>query len=209
MENGCVKSYLDLVRDGGSIEEMRTALDKYPKVIISEDTYGKIALFAHRKAMAKEAEAKEAWAAGEKNQYGYDNRRMYPRFITGTLGEVGLQGYMKSLSPKVKDFVDWGIGNSKDFNVPDIPQYNIGIKSAKIGNVPLVPLRNNEIGQIIIIIDEQIDQNPVIYILGFATPDILNKYNSLDWVVDTRCKYRKTKGGFYGLDKLQPVNSIL
>ena len=209
MNNGCVKSYLDIVRDGGSIEEMRIALDKYPKVVISDDTYGKIALFAHRKAMAKEAEAKTAWENGEKSPYGYDNRRMYPRFITGTLGEVGVEGYMKSISPKVKDFVDWGIGDSKDFNVPDIPQYNIGIKSAKIGNVPLVPLKNNNMGQIIIIIDEQIDKNPVIYIIGLATPDILNQYNSLDWVLDQRCKSRKTKGGFYGFDNLKPVSSIL
>jgi hypothetical protein len=212
MEN--VKNYPTLVAETAPMDDLRLALDKYPKVIISRSAYEHIALFAHLKARAKEKEAKAARAVGEKNQYQNDYRKMHQRSITGALAEYGVQEYMKSISNTVEDFFDDNIGHSKDFNVPDIPQFGIGIKACSIGNVPVVPLYgHNQYSQIIAIVDEEIvdekDQLPVVYICGIADPVTLNSNTSIDLVRDPKLKARKTKGGFNGFDVLDPVTSIL
>jgi len=128
-----------------------------------------------------------------------DDRKESKRFTTGFLGEAALE---KVLGISI---IDWTIGDSDSYHVPDIPGYKIGIKTVEYGKFPIV-FKNNYYPQIICIVDTT--NIGIVYVCGIATPDILNKYQDDDLILDSKLRARGTKTGFYGFDYLKPITGI-
>lgn len=153
-----------------------------------KDTEDKLNAHAQKMATAK---AKEA-------HHKIDCFNEEKRIMTGLLGEKALEHVLGI------DIIDYTIGNSKNYNVPDISQYNIGVKTVEYGKFPVI-FKNNSYPQIICVVDKS---KKAVYVLGLATVDVLNKYQSEDLILSPYLRARGTKTGFYGLDKLIPIHSI-
>ena len=136
--------------------------------------------------------------ASEK-QHKVDNNKEFKRFFTGYLGEAALE---KLFGIKI---IDWTIGDSAIYHVPDIPGYSTGIKTVEYGKFPVI-FKNNFYSQIICVTGPE--TKGLVYICGLATKEVLNKYQDIDLILDPNLRKRGTKTGFYGFDHLLPVRSI-
>lgn len=130
-----------------------------------------------------------------------DHQRDYTneakRHYTGYMGEAALEQLFGIL------IIDWTIGESYKYNVPDIPNYNVGIKSFNIGNFPIIT-KKNTVNQIFCTL---LTLNTV-RVCGLATVDILNSYQSDMLIKSPLLRAKGYKTGFYGLDKLIPVRNL-
>lgn len=126
--------------------------------------------------------------------YKIDALSMAKRQLTGKMGEAAVGFWLG------KDIVDWSVGNSKEYNVPDLQL--IGIKlGIKCVNAPAahIVLKTPTYGEILCIRTEN-----KITILGIATINILKKYSSDALVNDQNLIKRNVKTGFNAYDKLLP-----
>lgn len=126
-----------------------------------------------------------------------DCHNEYTRFYTGFLGEAALEELFHI------NIIDWSIGKSKKYHVPDIPGYKVGIKTVENGKFPII-FKNNYYPQIINI---KIAENKVL-ICGLATVTVLNTYQSDDLILSSSLLKRGTKTGFYGFHSLQCIYSL-
>ena len=117
---------------------------------------------------------------------------------TGLIGEAAVE---KLLNISV---IDWQVGNSKEYNKPDLNNYSVGVKTVEWGKFPLIS-KKNDYPQIICIKNK--DNNKVL-ICGLATPDILNKYQDDELILSENLRKRGVKTGFYGFKHLIPIRSI-
>ena len=119
------------------------------------------------------------------------------RFVNGLKGEAAVAKHlgMPIINPDV--------GVSIDFDNPDIPGYNVGIKTVDYGHFPVIP-KNNTYPQIICICHPS--ANGVVYICGLAEVDTLQKYQHDDLLLDPNLKAKGTKTGFWGFSELKDVN---
>lgn len=120
------------------------------------------------------------------------------RWRTGTGGEMALGQYIG------KDFVDLTVGDSNDYHVPDLSSIglNVGIKTVELGKYPIIFKRSEKPEIIIIRIDDE-----KFCILGVASPEDLNKYQSDDEILSPSLKARGTKTAFTGLYKIKPFSN--
>ena len=120
------------------------------------------------------------------------------RWRTGTGGEMALGQYIG------KDFVDLTVGDSNDYHVPDLSSIglNVGIKTVELGKYPIIFKRSEKPEIIIIRIDDE-----KFCILGVASPEDLNKYQSDDEILSPSLKARGTKTAFTGLYKVKPFSN--
>lgn len=95
------------------------------------------------------------------------------RIITGLLGKYALEQVLGI------EIIDWSIGKSKDFNKPDIPEYEVGIKTVEYGKFPII-FKKNDYPQIICIVKK--DENTV-YVCGLGEVDVLNEYQDDDLII--------------------------
>ena len=118
------------------------------------------------------------------------------RFVNGLKGEAAVSKYlgMPIINPDV--------GVSVDFDTPDIPGYEIGIKTVEYGHFPVIP-KVNTYPQIICICHPT--ANEIVYICGLAEVDTLQKFQFDDLIVDPNLKAKGTKTGFFGFSNLIPV----
>ena len=125
----------------------------------------------------------------------FDGKKEPKRWRTGRMGECALEILFK------KKFADWNIGNSEKFAYADLKDLgvNIGIKTVDYGSFPLVHKHSRRAEIICVTYGNKV------YILGLATPDVLNTYSDPKYVHNPDAKDRKT--GFYGFDKLIPIRS--
>lgn len=121
------------------------------------------------------------------------------RFTTGLLGEAALE---KLFNIKI---IDWTIGYSDLYHVPDIPGYNVGIKTVERNKFPVI-FKNNYYPQIICV--KHPDYDNLIFVCGLATKDVLNQYQDDELILDPNLRKRGTKTGFYGFEHLIPVNTL-
>lgn len=123
-----------------------------------------------------------------------DGDKEEKRNFTGQLGEMAVEKYFGL------NFVDWSVGPSNHYNVPDIGPKNTGVKTVEYGKMPIV-CKNSYYPEIICI------KNPddSIYICGLATPETLKKYQSDDMILDPKLKARGVKTGFYGFNHLEAI----
>lgn len=137
--------------------------------------------------------------AGEQHHI-VDNMRERKRFTTGFLGEAALE---KVLGIPI---IDWTIGDSRSYHVPDIPGYSVGIKTVEYGKFPII-FKRNYYPQIICIADTK--KAGSVYVCGIASIDILNKYQDDSLILDNKLRIRGTKTGFYGFDYLQNISGLI
>lgn len=138
-------------------------------------------------------------AKSEEDHHKVDNNQEIKRFTTGLMGEAALE---KLLNLKI---IDWTVGNSASYHHPDIPGYKVGIKTVERNKFPII-FKNNRYPQIICIRSDKYDN--LIFVCGLATPDVLNKYQSDDLIIDQKLRERGTKTGFWGFEYLTPINSL-
>jgi hypothetical protein len=127
----------------------------------------------------------------KEKHYRIDDDSLEKRFFTGFLGELAVNLLLGNLS------LDLTIGDSKDFNVPDLPKLNIGIKTVEWGKFPIVSKnpRNSEIINIV--------KGNTVFVCGIATVDNLKKNSSEDLVLSRKLVQRNVKTGFYGFNELK------
>jgi hypothetical protein len=127
----------------------------------------------------------------KEKHYRIDDDSLEKRFFTGFLGELAVNLLLGNLS------LDLTIGDSKDFNVPDLPKLNIGIKTVEWGKFPIVSKnpRNSEIINIV--------KGNTVFVCGIATVDNLKKNSSDDLVLSRKLVQRNVKTGFYGFNELK------
>ena len=101
--------------------------------------------------------------------------------------------------------IDWTIGNSDRYNVPDIEEYKVGIKTVEKGKYPVI-FKKNEYSQIICVRDDVIPN--LVFICGLATADVLNKYQDDNLILNPKLRSRGVKTGFYGFEYLKEINSV-
>ena len=150
--------------------------------------YKRVLDYAKRRADAKSIE----------KHHLQDNSNEVTRIITGTLGEIALEHILGF------NIVDWSIGNSNDYNDPDVPGYRVGIKNVEYGKFPVI-FKKNYYPQIICVVKKDLH---TVYVCGLATTDVLNQYQTDDLILSPKLKSRGTKTGFFGFEHLIPVRSI-
>lgn len=130
----------------------------------------------------------------KEHRYQIDHKRLGYRYTTGLLGEAALEEFLGV------PIIEWEVGDSDTYNHPDIPNTKIGIKTVRYGKCPLI-WQKNYYSQIICIISPY-NENEV-WICGLATKEILNKYQSREYVLNPEAR----KTAFYGFEHLLPVPS--
>ncbi len=138
-------------------------------------------------------------AKAEEEHHKKDHYNEVKRFSTGYLGEAALE---KLFDMKI---IDWTIGESAIYHVPDVPGYSVGIKTVEYGKFPII-FKKNYYPQIICVTHPT--QYGTVYICGLGTPNVLNKYQSDDLILDPNLKKRGTKTGFYGFEYLEHIESL-
>lgn len=164
-------------------------LKSFIKIKIKDDYYAKLISLAAKITEKKLSE----------KEYSSDNSKTMKRFTTGLTGEAALE-FLLGLK-----IIDWEVGNSSKFANPDIPGYNVGIKTVEGGKFPIIK-KENHYPQIICIVSKNNPQ--IVYVCGLATPETLNTYQTDDLIIDPKLKEKGTKTGFYGFEFLQPIKNI-
>lgn len=131
--------------------------------------------------------------------YKKDGASLKTRFKTGFKGEAALEILLGI------NIMDTTEGVSNDYDHPDIPGYEVGIKTVRYGNFPIIP-KHNEYAQIICIVDPTLDSK--VYVCGLATKEDLNMYQSDLLILDDNLKEKGTKTGYYGFDTFKPVTCL-
>ncbi len=157
--------------------------------IIEQSYYDRICDFARELSSSKLKES----------HHQIDDNNEVRRHITGLLGEAAVEKLFGI------DIIEWSIGDSEKYHHPDVPGYNVGIKTVEKGKYPII-FKQNDYPQIICIRDTK--NSNCVYICGLATPEVLNEYQSDDLIVDDRLRARGTKTAFFGFDKLKEIKSI-
>ena len=128
-----------------------------------------------------------------------DCRSEVKRFTTGLLGEAALEKLFNI------DIIDWTIGYSGLYHIPDIPGYRVGIKTVERNKFPII-FKDNSYPQIICI--RSIQYSNLIFVCGLATTEVLNKYQDDNLILDPNLRARGTKTGFYGFEYLIPIRTL-
>lgn len=169
--------------------EISGIIESAPVVEIDETYYSRIIAFVEKITQVKVTEA----------HHRVDNLKESKRFSTGFLGEAALEKYLSV------NIIDWTIGNSNKYHVPDVPGYNVGIKTVEFGKFPII-FKDNKYPQIICVINPK--ERKKVHILGLATVEILNEYQDDNLILDVNLRARGTKTGFYGLKHLEKLENI-
>jgi hypothetical protein len=173
-------------------------MNTWVKIEMSDEDINASYDFARKKAAAKLGEA----------IYKMDGCQLVDRSVTGIMAEYAVQTYLKN-KIDIEDFVDTRIGISKDFDIPDIPQLNMGIKAVERGKIPVVPIRKHNLyPQIICVVDKKTEIRPIVYICGIASPDVLDTYQSDELILDPNLRARAVKSGFYGFKYLNSIETL-
>lgn len=158
-------------------------------VVIPQDTIKRI------EDLAKRIVAKKI----EEGHHIVDGNSEEKRFTTGLMGEAAVESLLGV------NIIEWSAGDSRNFDHPDIPNLNIGIKTAERDKFPII-FKKNSYGQIICIRSNKRDD--VVFVCGLATPDVLNRYQSDLLVLSQGLRSRGVKTGFYGFCKLKKIKNI-
>lgn len=169
--------------------EIRRYSNLFMPILIPKRDYEEMKLFASVIVEAKEL----------RKEHTNDSRSQEKRQLTGLLGERAVEIAMK------QKVIEWKIGDSKDFNHPDVQRLNIGVKTVLKGSFPIIFKKNNY--PQIFCIRESLDSR-VVWVCGMATAEVLNKYQSDELIHDKYLRARGTKTGFYGFKYLIPVNEL-
>lgn len=123
------------------------------------------------------------------------------RLFNGIIGEMAVEKLIG------KEFIDWSIGDSKNYRSPDLKSlgYEIGIKTSEYGRFSVI-YKKNEYPQIFVIY-RPIDQTA--FVCGIADIQTLDTYQSDELLISPALKAKKIKTGFYGFEFLKPITEII
>lgn len=105
-------------------------------------------------------------AKSKEDHHKIDSNKDVKRFTTGFLGEAALEKLFGI------PIIDWTIGYSGLYHIPDIPGYRVGIKTVERDKFPII-FKDNSYPQIICI--KSTKYNNLIFVCGLATSNVLNK----------------------------------
>lgn len=160
---------------------------RFCKIVIPNQTISNIKLFTNDLIRAKQIE----------QTHQIDNNQEFRRFYTGLIGEAALEILLGI------PIIDWNIGNSKNYNTPDIQSLGIGIKTVEYGKFPII-FKKNDYPQII---NLKLDESTIL-VGGLAGTHVLNTYQSDDLILSPKLRARNTKSGFYGLHTLINLQKV-
>lgn len=138
-------------------------------------------------------------AKAKEDHHKIDSNKEVKRFTTGFLGEAALEKLFGI------PIINWTIGYSGLYHIPDIPGYRVGIKTVERDKFPII-FKDNSYPQIICI--KSTKYNNLIFVCDLATSNVLNNYQDDDLILDPNLRARGTKTGFYGFEQLVPIKSL-
>ena len=152
-------------------------------VVISEKDIEKVKNFVSQLISIKLSEA----------HHKIDKGMEYKRWMTGISGECAVEKYIG------KKFVDFSIGDSNKYHISDMSSLGIqcGIKTVEIGKFPVI-FKASKMPEIIVIKESNYNY----HICGVATVEVLNKYQTEDFIISDKLRSRGTKTAFYGFEHL-------
>lgn len=169
-------------------EEVEPLMDSFVKITIPQERIDKINDFKMKLIEKKKTE----------NIHKIDGESEITRWTTGLYGESAVEILLG------EEFIDWSIGKSEKYNVPDIKGRKIGVKCVEYGKFPVI-FKNNYYPQIICI---KLSDTEVA-VCGLASKYVLNTYQDDELIISDSLRNRKDKKtgeqiktGFYGFDKL-------
>lgn len=162
---------------------------KYKKFVVTvpEEKLKKIRAFAKKLAKKKMEEV----------HYQIDSGSLVKRLVTGLTGEAAVEELLGV------DIIDWTIGDSQYYNVADIQELGVGVKTVEYGLHPLVPI-NPKMPQIICVKMSECE----VIVCGLASIKVLKKYQDRNLVKAKGARMRGTKAGFYGFKYLDEFANL-
>jgi hypothetical protein len=168
-------------------------LQDCPKINLSENKDAQIRTFVKRVIEKKRAEG---------GQYFTDPTSLAKRYYTGWCGESAVEKYIG------KPFVDFSVGDSQSYYVPDLRSagYEVGVKTVRKGDFPLLEIPSPSrptTPQVIVIRSSKSD----FHICGLATYEVVNDPSNFSvLLVRSRGVLENgLKSAFYRFDKLIPL----
>ena len=147
----------------------------------------------------------------QESQYKLDGDQIRKRFSTGRLCEYACEKHLGI------SIIDWTIGYSSRYNVPDITikdsrfkngKFECGIKGVRYDSFnpkfPIIEKRNNY-PQIICIVTPH---GKKVHICGVASPLVLNTYQNDYLILSKSARDKGFKTGFYGFSKLKSFQNL-
>lgn len=178
--------------------------DKYIRVDFTKEELEPAITFARHMGQIKK---------GQSN-FKIDNMNIEKRFMTGAIAELAVE---KVTGLKFADLeIRHDKTESKFHDRPDLESvgFNLGVKACDMYQLPLIKAYN-KYDQVICIRENK----STVYICGIAKADVLNKYQSEDYVLSKTLRdfneEKRKKGGyatkyiktaFYGFDYLSDFN---
>ena len=135
----------------------------------------------------------------EESHHSIDNGNELKRFVTGLMGESAVESLLGV------DIIEWSVGDSKEYNHPDINSLGVGIKTAERNKFPIIP-KFNDYPQIICVRSDK--REDLVFVCGLATPEVLNRFQSDSLVLSQGLRSRGVKTGFYGFGKLKKITRL-
>lgn len=159
---------------------------RFERVVVPHGTFVRIEKFVEHVIREKKNEGHH------QTDFGHERKR----FMTGFLGEAAIEIFL------ARDGIDWTVGKSENYNVPDIVHEGkrLGIKCAEFGHFPVI-FKRNDYPQIITIREGK----NVVWVCGIASCDVLNRFQNDDLILSPFLKARGTKTAFYGFGHLKPL----
>lgn len=135
----------------------------------------------------------------QEQHHKIDCKHEFKRFFTGLMGEAAVEELLQT------DIIEWNVGESVDYNHPDIKKLGVGIKTSERNKFPIIS-KENTYPQIICVLSDK--KQDLVFVCGLATPYVLNRYQSDTLVLSQNLRERGTKTGFYGFLKLIRINNL-
>jgi hypothetical protein len=128
-----------------------------------------------------------------------DGKKEEKRFFTGFIGEAAIENLLGIA------IIDWRVGVSQKFFIPDLSGHNvnIGIKTVEWGKFPII-FKSSHGPEIINI---KLSDTEVL-VCGFASVKCLRLYQSDDLILSPLLKAKGTKTGFFGFNELKQFRTL-
>jgi hypothetical protein len=169
------------------------------EILKYKDSFIKVILLESEIFVAKEFAKKKVERKLQEYQHKIDGDVELKRTLTGIKGEIAVEIFLK------EKFIDWTIGDSRDYDKADLLPLglSIGVKTVEFGKFPVVHKRVKR-PEIITILE---NWNTVL-ICGLASVPVLKKYQDDDLIINKKLRDKGTKTGFYGFGCLQSFQSV-
>jgi hypothetical protein len=172
-------------------------LDTYTKVSLSTNKVAQIEIFVECVIEKKRSEG---------GPYFKDPESLAKRYMTGFGGECAVEQHIG------KPFVDFSIGDSNNYYVPDLRSagYEVGVKTVNMGDFPLLrkpsPSTSNT-PQVIVIKETEYDY----YICGLATYEVVNDPSNFSQLLvrSSGVLEQGVKSAFYRFDRLSTKKILI